>query len=119
MGLRCGSERSGSSPEPISLRPRPRSPLDDYVVSENKQIPSKPPRELSRTGFVIPEADPERFPPFVGTKSNGPQVPVNLLGVRCLARAWQATDNDESRFSQPYSALNASSTLPKGPPLTP
>jgi hypothetical protein len=73
----------------------------------------------SRTSFLIPKANPELFHPLVGTKANGPQVPLNLLGMRSLARARQAANNDESRLRQPYSTPNASSTLPKGPPPTP
>jgi len=121
MELGRGSESSGSSPECVPLRPRPRSPLDDYVVPESKQVLSELPLELldSRTSFLIPKANPELFHPLVRTKANGPKTPLNLLGMRRLARAWQAANNDESRLRQPYSAPNASSTLPKGPPPTP
>jgi len=92
------TQDSRSAPQRIPLRPCPGSPLDNYIVTESKEILSQFPLKFfdSRASFFLPKADLQGVHPFVGTEAHGAQVLLNLLGVRGLARARQATNDDES-----------------------
>ena len=112
------SQFACSHPKRVPLRSAPGPPLDDNTVAETEDLLRHFPLQLfdSLTSVAVPEIDPQGVHPLVGTKAHGTQIPFNLPGVRCLARAGQAAHNDECRTVLEFShaVILAQSAVARG-----
>lgn len=87
------------NPQYVSLGPSPSAPFDNYDETESEQLLAELPLQsldLAAPRF-IPKVEGEGIHPFIGTKTNGPELGLKPPGIGRLARPRQAAHDDEFR----------------------